>query len=193
VFTKVTTISTRLCESRQPGAAASRSWAAARVSSGLAGGVKSACPKSKPPEIEANTVPERWACGGWPLRLRLRHHKQLNYLKRNSCVICITVVCNILRRTRTNHDPPMWHTDTCDPPDTNRDGTGLHMYENQAALLLSPVLVLVSSSKCKPSVSIRRRITSSQNVWITAVASESNGVCCMLTMKSSPTWRLPPP
>ena len=57
VFTKVTTISTRLCESRQPGAAASRFWAAATVSSGLAGAVKApSCPKSKPPEIEANTV-----------------------------------------------------------------------------------------------------------------------------------------
>ena len=56
VFTKVTTQAARLCESSQPGAAASRFWAAATVSSGLAGGVKAPCPISKLPDIEALTV-----------------------------------------------------------------------------------------------------------------------------------------
>ena len=56
MFTKVTTHAACLCESRRPDAAASRFWAAATVSSGLAGAVKAPCPKSKPPEIEADTV-----------------------------------------------------------------------------------------------------------------------------------------
>ena len=56
VFTKFTTIAARLCESRRPGAAASRFWAAAGVSSGLVDGVKAPCPISKLPEIEARTV-----------------------------------------------------------------------------------------------------------------------------------------
>jgi len=54
VFTKVTTLAARLCESRRPGTAASRFWAAAGVSSGLAGAVKAPRPKSKPPKIEAD-------------------------------------------------------------------------------------------------------------------------------------------
>ena len=61
-FTKVTTQAAHLCESRRPGAAASRFWAAAGVSSGLVDGVKAPCPISKLPEIEARTVeatPER--------------------------------------------------------------------------------------------------------------------------------------
>ena len=56
MFTKVTTLAARLCESRRPGTAASRFWAAAGVSSGLAGAVKAPRPKSKPPKIEADTV-----------------------------------------------------------------------------------------------------------------------------------------
>ena len=56
-FTKVTTQAAHLCESRRPGAAASRFWAAAGVSSGLVDGVKAPCPISKLPEIEARTVP----------------------------------------------------------------------------------------------------------------------------------------
>ena len=55
-FTKVTTQAAHLCESRRPGAAASRFWAAAGVSSGLVDGVKAPCPISKLPEIEARTV-----------------------------------------------------------------------------------------------------------------------------------------
>ena len=56
-FTKVATQAAHLCESRRPGAAASRFWAAAGVSSGLVDGVKAPCPISKLPEIEARTVP----------------------------------------------------------------------------------------------------------------------------------------
>ena len=58
VFTKATTPSARLGDGLSPGAAASRSWAASGVSSGLVGGVKGPCPISKLPEIEARTVPK---------------------------------------------------------------------------------------------------------------------------------------
>ena len=56
MFTNVTTLAARLCESRRSGTAASRLWAAAGVSSDLAGGVKAPCPISKLPENEADTV-----------------------------------------------------------------------------------------------------------------------------------------
>ena len=56
MFTNVTTLAARPCESRRSGTAASRLWAAADVSSDLAGGVKAPCPISKLPEIEARTV-----------------------------------------------------------------------------------------------------------------------------------------
>eukprot|EP00966_Prymnesium_polylepis_P099873 2312272-Prymnesium_polylepis.1 len=53
---KVTTLAARLCDSRRPGAAASRFWTAAGVSDGLAGDVKTARAKSKLGKIEAATV-----------------------------------------------------------------------------------------------------------------------------------------
>ena len=56
MFTNVTTLAARPCESRRSGTAASRLWAAAGVSSDLAGGVKAPCPISKLPENEADTV-----------------------------------------------------------------------------------------------------------------------------------------
>ena len=64
-FTKVTTQAAHLCESRRPGAAASRFWAAAGVSSGLVDGVKAPCPISKLPEIEARTVCSVVGCCTW--------------------------------------------------------------------------------------------------------------------------------
>ena len=65
MFTNVTTLAARPCESRRSGTAASRLWAAAGVSSDLAGGVKAPCPISKLPENEADTV---WDLGS-PSRL----------------------------------------------------------------------------------------------------------------------------
>ena len=62
VFTKATTPSARLGDGLSPGAAASPSWAASGVSSGLVSGVKGPCPISKLPEIEARTVDDDVQC-----------------------------------------------------------------------------------------------------------------------------------
>ena len=59
VFTKATILSARLGDVSPLGAAASRLWAAAGVSSDLTGGVKAPCPKPKLPKTEADTV-GRW-------------------------------------------------------------------------------------------------------------------------------------
>ena len=56
VFTKATILSARLGDVSPLGAAASRLWAAAGVSSDLTGGVKAPCPKPKLPKTEADTV-----------------------------------------------------------------------------------------------------------------------------------------
>ena len=83
-FTKVTTQAAHLCESRRPGAAASRFWAAAGVSSGLVDGVKAPCPISKLPEIEARTV--------LPVRLLLlRHPLRVKLLASSSAAVPSTV------------------------------------------------------------------------------------------------------
>ena len=57
MFTKATILSARLGDVSPLGAAASRLWAAAGVSSDLTGGVKAPCPKPKLPKTEADTVP----------------------------------------------------------------------------------------------------------------------------------------
>ena len=77
-FTKVTTQAAHLCESRRPGAAASRFWAAAGVSSGLVDGVKAPCPISKLPENEAPTV----------------HVYQCLSLQSYHCNYMIAIICN---------------------------------------------------------------------------------------------------
>ena len=61
MFTKATILSARLGDVSPLGAAASRLWAAAGVSSDLTGGVKAPCPKPKLPKTEADTVPTRRA------------------------------------------------------------------------------------------------------------------------------------